>query len=200
MSKVLDMLKEAVELLEEKEKSKKVELSTLKPGEVFKAGEHDFLVLEQGHDGVTAVISKNLMKENVVFDSDGTDYTKSCLRNIIDTEIYPLFEEAFGEDNLVPHRVDLTTVDMQEPFSNYFCKVRPLTFDEARKYNKLLVNKELPDWYWTCTPLSTKERGWGSSLVVVAPAGDIGRSCFNYSCGVRPFCILKSNIFVSKVD
>lgn len=78
-------------------------------------------------------------------------------------------------------------------------KVRPLTFDEARKYNDLLVNKDLPDWYWTCTAWSTEERGWGNSVAIVSPSGDFGYCNCRNGDGVRPFCILKSNIFVSKV-
>ena len=70
--------------------------------------------------------------------------------------------------------------------------------EEAR--NDLLVNKDLPDWYWTCTPWSTKERGWEYSVAVVSPSGDIRDFSYDGSLGVRPFCILKSNIFVSKVE
>ena len=104
-----------------------------------------------------------------------------------------------GADNVVEHEVDLTSVDMQNEFGTCICKVRPITFDEARKYNDLLVNKDLPDWYWTCTPWSTNERGWHWSVAVVCPSGDFDCSNhYDFGRGVRPFCILKSNIFVSK--
>ena len=93
----------------------------------------------------------------------------------------------------------IATVDMQRKDSVLHAKVRPLTFDEARKYNDLLVNKDLPDWYWTCTAWSTEERGWGNSVAVVSPSGFFYDCNCNDCIGVRPFCILKSNIFVSKV-
>ena len=48
MSKELDLLKEAVKMLEEKEKANKVELATLDCGDAFKLAGHDFIVLE--HD------------------------------------------------------------------------------------------------------------------------------------------------------
>ena len=96
--------------------------------------------------------------------------------------------------------MDLISVDMQNEFGSCTCKVRPITFDEAREYNNLLVNKNLPDWYWTCTPWSTAERGWSYSKAVVSPSGIVGRDVCSVGCGVRPFCILKSNIFVSKED
>lgn len=199
MSKELEAARELVKMLEEREKADKVELATLNPGEVFKVGEHDFIVLEQ-RDGETAIISKGFMAERVVFDDDTRDYNKSSLKRLIEGEIQPIIEAAFGVENLVEHEVDLTSVDMQNEFGSCVCKVRPITFDEARKYNNLLVNKELPDWHWTCTPWSTEERGWKYSLAVVSPVGDINVICYYDYGGVRPFCILKSNIFVSKKE
>ena len=80
------------------------------------------------------------------------------------------------------------------------CKVRPLTFDEARKYTELTPNNELDDGYWTCSAWSTEERGWRYALTVVSPSGRISSSLYYYSLGVRPVCILKSNLFVSKVE
>lgn len=197
MSKALDMARELVKQLEEAEKANKVQLSELKPGEVFKTGEHDFIVLEQ-KNGATKVISKNFMAENAVFDEDTRDYNKSNLKKVIDNDIQPIIEAELGADNLVEHIVDLTSVDMQHEFEPCTCKVRPITFGEARRYNNLLVNKELDDWWWTCTPWSTADRGWKYAVAVVSSSGFICNvSCYG-SIGVRPFCILKSNIFVSR--
>lgn len=55
------------------------------------------------------------------------------------------------------------------------------------------------DWYWTCTSWSTKERGW-SSVAVVSSSGYVDYYDCNFGFGVRPVCILKSNLFVSKVE
>lgn len=197
MSKALDMARELVKKLEEEEKQSKVQLSTLNPGEIFKIGEYDFIVLEQCEER-TAVISKGFMAENVKFDEDSRNYKESNLKKVIENLIQPVIEKEVGSKNLIEHEVDLTSVDMQDEFGGFKCKVRPITFDEARLYNNLLVNKNLNDWWWTCTPWSTEDRGWKYSITVVAPSGFI----LNYFCycsfGVRPFCILKSNIFVSK--
>lgn len=197
MSKALEMARELVKQLEEAEKEKKVQLSELEPGEVFKIGEHDFIVLEQGIVQ-TKVISKDFMAENVVFDKDTRDYNKSNLKKVIEEEIQPIIEEAVGEENIVEHIVKLTSVDMQSEFDDCKCKVRPITFDEAREYNNLIVNEDLDDWWWTCTPWSTEERNWEYQIAVVSPSGNVCGSICGIGNGVRPFCILKSNIFVSK--
>lgn len=198
-SKTLEMARKLVKRLEEEEKKSKVKLCELHLGDTFKIGDHDFIVLDQNeYAETTAVISKGFMKEDIVFDDDTRDYRKSNLRKVIEGDIQPIIEAEVGEENIVECSVDLTSVDMQEEFSHFKCKVRPITFDEARKYNDLLVNNELNDWWWTCTPWSTAERGWEYSIAVVASSGRIDGGIYDNGCGVRPFCILKSNIFVSK--
>lgn len=201
MEKALELAKELVKVLEEKKAAEhnveQYELSTLNPGEVFKIGEHDFIVLEQ-MEGQTTVISKGFMVEDKKFNDETRDYNKSAIKKFIESEIQPVIEAAVGADNIVEHEVDLTSVDMQKEFENCRCKVRLITFDEARKYNNLIADKTLSDWWWTLTPWSTEERGYKYSLAVVCPSGRIINDYYNFSFAVRPFCILKSNIFVSK--
>jgi hypothetical protein len=197
MSKALEVARELVRQLEEAERKNKVKLSTLAPGDVFEIGKNDFIVLEQ-MSFETKVISKDFMAENIVYDEDSRDYNESNLKKVIEDEIQPIIESEVGENNLVEHTVELTSVDMQHEFDDCECKVRPITFDEARKYNNLLPNKELDDWWWTCTPWSTEERGCSYSITVVSSAGNFSNGSCNFGSGFRPVCILKSNIFVSK--
>lgn len=171
-------------------------LKDLTPGTVFESAAGDHIVL--GHDdaaGVTKVIRKDFYGRRVKFDNNTCDYTKSSLKKKFDKEITEVYERAF-EDALVEHEVDLISVDMQQ-YEKFKCKVRPITFFEAQEYNNLLVNKSLPDWYWTCTPWSTVERGWRYSVAVVSPSGNFYSYYYDSNFGVRPFCILKSDIFVS---
>ncbi len=105
----------------------------------------------------------------------------------------------FGAENLLCIPASLATVDMQNKEEEICAKVRPLTFEEARKYNELLVNEDLDDWYWTCTAWSAEERGSKYSVAVVSPSGILDYYFHYNSGGVRPACILKSNIFVSCV-
>lgn len=198
MKEAIKLVEKALEILKSIEKKEKVVLSSLKPGETFMIGEHEFIVLEQNYE-TTNVISKNLMAENVQFDKNTKDYNKSALKRYIEEEIRPIILENIGAGNLVEHSVALTSVDNQSEFNDCICDIRPITFDEAREYNDLLVNEDLPDYYWTLTPWSTDERGLMYSIAIVSPSGDISNyfNCFNFLC-VRTFCILKSNIFVLK--
>lgn len=198
-SNVLELAKKLVAAIEKEDQKNKVMLKDIPVGGKFDTGIGRFIVLEQ-KENYTAVITEDLYREDVKFDDDCTDYKKSPLRELCEGEILNEFVAEFGEDNICENEAGLVTVDGQEVFGKLLTKVRPLTFDEAREYNDLLVNKDLPDWYWTCTPWSTKERGWKYSVAVVSPSGGIYIDDYSRSDGVRPFCILKSNIFVSKVE
>lgn len=198
-SNILELAKKLVAAIEKEDQKNKVMLKDIPVGGKFDTGIGRFIVLEQ-KENYTAVITEDLYREDVKFDDDCTDYKKSPLRELCEGEILNEFVAEFGEDNICENEAGLVTVDGQEVFGKLLTKVRPLTFDEAREYNDLLVNKDLPDWYWTCTPWSTKERGWKYSVAVVSPSGYFDNFSCNRSCGVRPFCILKSNIFVSKVE
>ena len=198
-SNVLELAKKLVAAIEKEDQKNKVMLKDIPVGGKFNTGIGRFIVLEQKEDS-TVVITENLYREDVKFDDDCTEYRRSSLRELCEGEILNEFVAEFGEDNICENEAGLVTVDGKEVFGKLLTKVRPLTFDEAREYNDLLVNKGLTDWYWTCTSWSTKERGWEYSVAVVSQSGGINYSNYDDSRGVRPVCILKSNIFVSKVE
>ena len=198
-SNILELARKLVAAIEKEDQKNKVMLKDIPVGGKFDTGIGRFIVLEQKED-CTVVITEDLYREDVKFDDDCTDYRKSSLRELCEGEILNEFSDEFGGENICTNEAGLVTADGQEVFGKLLTKVRPLTFDEAREYNDLLVNKDLPDWYWTCTSWSTKERGWEYSVAVVSPSGYVSYDDYCSSHGVRPFCILKSNIFVSKVE
>ena len=197
-NEILKKAKELVELLEKQEKSCRVRLSELNPGDIFQTtGKRKYKVLEQYGD-TTKIISLDLVKENVEF-GDTSDYKTSKVKKMCDTEILKDFEEEFGAENIETHTADIITADGQK-LGTVDCKIRPITFDEARGYTDITPNPCLNDWYWTLSSWSTKERGWEKALAVVSPSGDVISYDCSSSSGVRPVCILKSNIFVSKAE
>jgi hypothetical protein len=171
----------------------KKQLIDLIPGTVFTEGSVRFVVLEHKECG-TVVIEASARPERV-FDEDTPDWAASDLRNYLNIEVLKEYEAAFGKDNIIESETDLTTLDGLNNYGTCMDKVRLLTFEEYRKYQHLFVRES--NLEWTCTAWSSKERGWEYSVCVVSPQGYIGSfNCFNY-IGVRPLCILKSNIFVS---
>lgn len=200
MNKILEKAKELVAMLEETERKDKVKLSTVKPGGVIELGEDEFVVLDHDEGG-TLVISKEFMAEDVKF-GENTDFNGSNVQRILYEDILPKIEEIIGADNIIPQTIKLTTVDNQNVYEDVTGKIRLLTFDEVRKYNLLIVNEDLGDYWWLTTPWTSRDR-WEYPVAVVSPVGSIDfRLCY-YGFGVRPVLYLKSNIFVSlggKID
>ena len=199
MKKVIDLLREAIEILElelETPFEAKVELSTLKAGEVFETSFGEMIVLEN-LDGKATVNTKGLVKESQRYDDESPNFAESEISEYLSNDVLEMFENEFGTENIDEHITDVISVDMQQ-YDSYMGKVRLLTFDESRKYNELIVNEEFPRLYWTMTPWSTKKRGWDYGVAVVSPSGCIRHIGCGNLFGVRPVCILKSNIFVSK--
>ena len=194
MNKILEKAKELVAMLEEKEIKDKVELSTVAPGGVIDLGEDEFVVL--GHDeGGTLVISKDFMEEDVKF-GDNTDFNGSNVQRVLYEDILPKIEAAVGKDSILSQTVKLTTVDNQDVYKDATGRIRLLTFDEARKYNPLIVNEELDDYWWLMTPWTSNDR-LNYPVAVVSPSGSIDYWICGCRDGVRPVLYLKSNIFVS---
>lgn len=179
----------------------KCRLFELKPGDKFTNELGTFIVLSRYFDLIkkveyAKVIQENFFCEENQFDKESCNYIESDLKKMFDEEIAPKYEKVFG-DNLIEHEVDLKSVDMQD-YGTFKCKVRPITFDEARKFNPYIVNKNLDNCWWTCTPWSMEERGWKYSVSVVYPSGYVFNDFFGNRYGVRPVCILKSDITVRK--
>lgn len=153
MNDVLEILKEAVRILEaEKESEKAVSVADLKAGEIFSKGGREFIVLNQ-ESGKTRICLNGYHGEYMQFDADNRpDYKNSNLKEYCDTEVYEEFSEIFGEDNICDEEVLLITMDGQKKYGICNCRVRPLTFDEWRKYNQYLPKEVFDEWYWLCTP------------------------------------------------
>lgn len=191
-----------VELTEEQVKEIKtsyglqgVKLSDIPVGEPFKLGKHEFVVLEHGKD-TTAVIYKGLLLEDKQFginnNFDGSYVDNRC--QIFAAEIAGIV----GAENLIEHTVDLTSDDGLKDYGKVKRKMSLLTTELYRRYVYILDKFKLDKWWWLATAYSTKTHDNTSWVKCVSPSGIIdGVSC-GIDCGVRPFCILNSNIFVSK--
>ena len=114
----------------------------------------------------------------------------------------PFESYQWGGKTIVEHTVSLTMVDGQNDYGELTCKVRPITFDEARQYNNLIAssdNDSRIEGYWTCTAWSVPRRTGeyrGDFVASVTYNGMIGESN-SWDCyDVRLVCILKSDINV----
>ena len=191
----IELTDEQVEKIKGSLNMSSVKLADVPVGETFKIGGREFIVLEHSGD-TTAVILKNLLPDQKFGASnnyDGSDADKTC--NKLAEEI----EAAVGKSNLCEHTVDLTADDGLKCYGSIRRKASLLTCEKYRRF-VYTIDKHKPDkWWWLATALSTAVHGYTSAVKCVAPSGYVFNSDYDIdSSGVRPFCILKSNIFVSR--
>ena len=170
-------------------------LSYIAVGDVCKIGNHEFVVLEQSGD-TAAVIRKALLKENVRFGDNnnlnGSNVDKIC------KDFAKELASVVGEDNLVLHTVDLTSDDGLKDYGKVMRQASLLTTNLYRRYVEVLDKHNPEKYWWLATPFTTKAHGNGDWVKCVSPSGCIDYYGCHYGYfGVRPFCILKSHIFVS---
>ena len=163
--------------------------------EIATIGEYKFLVLERSGDTV-ALILKDLYKKKVRFGSNN-DFRGSNVQQIC-RQCAKVIEELVGEENLVEHTVDLTSDDGLRDYGTVREKCSLLTAELYRRYVDALDLDRLKEYYWIVTPYSTPRHENSTWCKCVSTAGAIisGFYYFEYY-GVRPFLILKSDIFES---
>lgn len=190
-----------VELSDEQVKSLKgslnlpgVKLADVPVGEVFKIGNREFVVLEHSGD-TTAVILKDLLPDQIFGDNNnynGSEADATCNAFAADLEI------VVGKDNLCLHTVDLTSDDGLKDYGSIKRKASLLTCEKYRRFVYILDKHKPNAWWWLATAWSTPAHVNDRTVKCVAPSGLVYDDYYDYDgYGVRPFCILKSSIFVS---
>ena len=162
------------------------EISVLSAGERFSFKGFDWITLGHTEDGGVLAIMDGCWKE-MPFDNkrDYTNnYAKSTLRKTLREELLPVL----GEENLLPHVVDLVADNGDDSYGTVTDKVFILSCDEYRKYRKHIPL--LDEWSWTCTPWwIDPHSGHGSYVRDIRTAGSLsGNDAFS-SDGVAPACV-----------
>lgn len=170
-------------------------LSEIPEGGTFKIGKYEFAVLEQLEDSAV-VIKKEKYGSDIHFGGnnnyDGSEADKLC--NEFGNEIAKII----GAENMLEFELDLTANDGMKCYGSVKRRMALRTADMQRKY--AYIFDKLPKfWEWLATAYSTPKREDSVGVESVSPLGHVGCNIGNYrNCGVRPFCILKSDIFVSE--
>ena len=160
---------------------------------VLSAGEHfdfrgfEWIVLDNNvNDGVLAIMASAWNNEEYIFDDDScNNYAKSSLRRKLLNELLPVL----GEDNLIPHEVDMVADNGDDRYGTVTDRVFILSCDEYRKYRKHVPL--LPEWMWTCTPwyVFTPNAGYSDNVRCVDSTGGLDSINAGNSNGVAPACV-----------
>ena len=169
-------------------------LADVPAGELVTIGDHEMIVLEQT-GSETMLLRKDLLVKNRSF-GENNNYNGSSVDGICN-EFAKEIAAVVGEENVVLHDVDLTSHDGLKDYGTIQRKASLLTTALAQRFVALLDKFKLDAWWWLATPWSTPAHCNDCWVLCVSPSGSIDGILYCCGSGVRPFCILKSNIFVS---
>ena len=172
-----------------------MKLQDLAPGDTFKIGDHEFIVLEQV-GAETAVIRKDLLPDEMSF-GPNNNYNESDVAQRCSSFAAEI-ADIIGTDNILIHAVDLTSDDGLKDYGVVECKASLLTADRYRRYVEIMDKFPTKAYWWLATAYSTPRHNDAAWVKCVSPSGNVSNDNYLGGLGVRPFCILKSHIFVSK--
>ncbi len=195
-NKKIELTPEQVKEIENSFGFNRVKLSDISVGGTFKVGEFEFVVLEH-HEETTSVILKEFWK-TAKFDSSFNDYKESEIRKELNTDFLKELSNCIGSGNIIEHKVDLTSDDGRIDYESCYDLISLLTCNMYRKYVYVLDKHKINKWWWLATAYSTKSNDYTTTVRCVFDDGSLNSNNCSNDNGVRPFCILKSNIFVSK--
>lgn len=169
-------------------------ITDLKPGERFTFKGYEWAVLDQIDGGVLAIMTK-IWKSMCFNNNNNNDYRTSNVRKALLEELLPIL----GEDNLLPHTVDLITDDGEDLYGAVTDKVFILSCDEYRRYKKSMP-KYSNGWVWTCTPWYIDPNyGYGFSVRYISTTGTLNNYYVGNCNEVVPACVFNPERFkVSK--
>ena len=189
----IDELKKEINALNGNNSKNKKLPAGLSIGDEFQLAGTTWKILNIAGEGYVCLAESIGNKE---FDSDDNNWETSKLRSYLNKEFLEKLEKEIGEGNVLGFERNLFSLDGQTEYGSCTDKVSLLTVDEYRKYRKYIPNAN--KWWWLISPWSTPCNDYSGTVAVVSPSGSIDGDGCNGSDGVRPFCILKSHIFVSK--
>lgn len=166
------------------------------PKQEFTIGEIAFTVIQTAESWVKCIASE-CIGEGAFDAKNRNDFAASDIRAFLNGEFLQKLIEAGAPEAMFEYfNVDLTADDGLKNYGGDRVRVGLITCDEYRLLRGNIP--ELPDiWWWTATPDSPKN----SYVRFVHSIGALDSDyAYGGDCGVRPLCVLKSEILKSYLD
>lgn len=169
----------------------KVKLSDIVEGECFKVGDIELIKFPEVNGGVPVVAKEQVA--SMKFGDNNNLNESEKLKSALD-EFLQKIVAAVGEENVLTFDTNLLALDGTDEYGSMTSKVGLPTLDFYRANKRIFDKHKLDKWWWLATPDSTEN----NLVLCVAPSGNFDViDGYDVNLGVRPFCILKSDIFVS---
>lgn len=169
-------------------------LTEIVNGKTFKIGDVEFIKFAEENGEVTAVAKEIAFRSEF---GKNNNLKESSLLQKLNEEFLPKIASVVGEENILTHKVDLTSLDGLKTYGDMTSKISIPTFDFYRENVKIFDEYKLDTWWWLATPDTTPEHYNVNWISCVSPVGVIGNVNCNFYCGVRPFLKFVSSISVS---
>ncbi|MBE7032917.1 MAG: hypothetical protein E7406_01670 [Ruminococcaceae bacterium] len=174
---------------------KEMKLTEVINGKTFKIGDVEFIKFSEENGEVTAVA------KDIAFRSQfgkNNNLKESSVLERLKNEFLPKIAEVVGEENILEHKVDLTSLDGLKTYGDMVSKISIPTFDFYRENVKIFDEYNPDTWWWLATPDTTPEHLNDFWCRCVSPDGNVNFSSnYDGTNGVRPFLKFVSSIFVS---
>ncbi len=168
-----------------------------KKDNTFDIGGIEFIKVTEENGEVTAVT------KDIAFRSEfgkNNDFAKSGILKKLNKEFLPKIAAVIGEENILEHEVDLTSLDGLKTYGSIKSKISIPTFDFYRENVDVFDKHKVDTWWWLATPDTTPEHLNDTWCRCVSPDGSIDFGNYGNDDGVRPFLKFVSSIFVSNEE
>ena len=166
------------------------------PKQEFTIGEIAFTVIQTAESWVKCIASE-CIGEGAFDAKNRNDFAASDIRAFLNGEFLQKLTGAGAPEAMFEYfNIDLTAEDGLKNYGGDRVRVGLITCDEYRLLRGNIP--ELPEaWWWTATPDSPKN----NFVRLVYADGTLSYSSAHYgNHGVRPLCVLKSEILKSYLD
>ena len=166
------------------------------PKQEFTMGGIAWTIIQTGEDWVKCITS-DCVGERAFDTGNKNNFSGSSIRAYLNGEfLHRLIQARTPEEMLEYFDIDLTADDGLQDYGGDRVRIGLITCDEYR-----LLRGNIPkipnSWWWTATPDSPIN----SFVRSVLSDGSLGYdNVFNDNRGVRPICVLKSEILVSYLN
>ena len=186
---------------------------TLKTGEIgklaaesrFTYGGMEWVVLEHNLlKKAVLVLAADVLKtesgetQYMPFDEENkNDFAASSVRAFLNGDfLEELAAAGADKEAFLPLALDLTSDDGLKDYGIDRVTIGIYTDQIYREFRNIIPPAS--DWHWTATPFSTARNGYEHLVRNVYSSGALNyRDAYYGSWGVRPLCVLKSDILVS---
>lgn len=173
---------------------KEIKINEIETGKLFKIGDFEFIKLTE-ENGEVAAVAKDVAFRSIF--GKNNNFAESEVLKKLNTEVLPKIADVAGEENILEHEIDLTSLDGLKTYGSITSKISIPTFDCYRKNVKIFDEHKVDMWWWLATPDTTPEHLSNTWCRCVSPVGFIDDDYYGNDVGVRPFLKFASSIFVS---